>query len=213
MHNMFVVNLTTNPNTIMKLARMLTLSIFLIGSVAPADVVSPVIDYQKLHKLQVDDIFYRIDLDINGDGKNAVLLTSEDDLEEVKLTKVDKTEEVPSWYFYIAKRDGSGYVLSSGVDSGGAIGAGLPKINPKQLYVGMIKQLGKRGIVTIQVDHLRKGGGNWAYIFAYTIEGDHLKETQLAKYELEKGNPIYEQYLTESKRTKVKLQVVKMKTS
>ncbi|HEV7403061.1 MAG TPA: hypothetical protein VGO11_09055 [Chthoniobacteraceae bacterium] len=187
----------------MKSAYTFSFLLSLIGISGHADVINPLSDFKAKMDIAGSDFVYRWEVDIDGDGKKEVMLSSQLDYEQEL-----KDGQLPGWLVYIAKSHGSGYVFAKELDEGGVIGYAIPQIDPEMLYVGMIEQIGKRGIVTMQVDHPRKAP-EVAYIYAYTINGDHLKKTLLAKFEPKKGNPIYDQYLSESKRTKVKLQQVK----
>jgi hypothetical protein len=77
--------------------------------------------------------------------------------------------------------------------------------------MGYITQLKRWGLVTIQADDATDKAPAETYIYAYTLEGDHLKIRLLVKYNPDKGgNAIYDQYLKEGKRTKVQLKEVKL---
>ncbi len=52
----------------------------------------------------------------------------------------------------------------------------------------------------VELDALRTEQG-----ITYTIEGDHFKRQKLATFNVGEFNEIYEQYLSESKRTKIKI--------
>lgn len=84
--------------------------------------------------------------------------------------------------------------------------------NPAHLttlcFVGQITELGKRGIVSMVRKTHRPLDGETITIYAYTIEGDHLKKHQLAQYEEGENNAVFDKYLAEDKRTHVQLQEI-----
>jgi hypothetical protein len=191
-------------NYYMKKQNLIFLFVFTLVICAHADIADPIADYKNRHGLVGADIIYKWSIDIDGDGKNEVFLTLKEEwLDEVKLG------EMPSWVVYLAKSDGSGYILSSGEDDDGHLSLGpVSALSTKKLYVGQITQIGKRGIVTMQT-YTPKGQSTIAKIFAYTVEGDHLKRKLLATYDPDaEQNDIYNQYLSDAKRTKVQLQEV-----
>jgi len=168
-----------------------------------AEASDPVADYKNKQGLTATDIIYRWTADIDGDGKNEVFLTLKEEYQDEK-----NAGQMPSWFVYLAKHDGSGYSLSTGEEYNGVTSLNpVSAIDPDKVYIGQITQLGKRGLVTIQVD-LPQKSAPVAYIYAYTIVSDHLKKTLLVKYNFDDENAIYDQYLKDGKRTPVTLQEV-----
>ncbi|HEX4084054.1 MAG TPA: hypothetical protein VHY22_04025, partial [Chthoniobacteraceae bacterium] len=104
--------------------------------------------------------------------------------------------------------DQGGYALCA-AKSDDEPGNYYPQIDVDDFFIGYISELGKRGLVTMQTDPAWHDRPSVARIYAYTLEGDHLKRTKLAEYNPEKkDNPIYNKYLSESRRAKVQLQQV-----
>ena len=147
-----------------------------------------------LLEANTDETMYKWNADVNGDGKVIVFLTLKD------FYQKDRHDgQIPQWTVYIPKADGSGYLSAPNNE---------PQIDQEKMFVGQITQLNQRGIVTIQIDRPRRDPAV-AYIYAYTIEGDHLKQTKLAEYDPDAGdNIICNQYLTDTKRTRVVLQEI-----
>jgi hypothetical protein len=168
---------------------------------ARADVIDPVSDYKNTKSLTAADVLYKWGADVNGDGRLEVLLNLKEAFLEDK-----KDRQVPSWRVYIATANGT-FSLVTGVDEGDGVIPSLPQIDPERVFVGQVAQLNKRGIVTLQSDVARTGVGV-SCIYAYTIEGDHLKKTLLVQYNSEETNVIYDQYLKDNLRTQVQLQEV-----
>lgn len=147
-----------------------------------------------LVEADTDDTLYTWTADIVDHSKPIVFVTLK------AAYKFERHEgQVPAWAAYVPRPGLPGYSAPD-LDE--------PQIDPKMAYVGQITQLGRPGIVTIQIDRPRREAAV-AYIYAYTIEGNGMKRTKLAQYDPDKEkNSIYQQYLTEEKRTKIKLQEI-----
>lgn len=176
------------------------------------DTANPVQSYATFHNLAGGRIIYKWQIDINNDGRNDILLdtklTPTEIAEENSETKNQYDPNVHGFAVYIAKADGNGYAVSTGISEGGELGLGVvPEINTARCFVGQITQLNMPGIVTVQTESPRAGSAK-AKIYAYTIEGDHLKRTLLAEYNPEQTNAIYDQHLSDGHRTQVQLQEV-----
>ena len=180
--------------------------ILINGSSTICNAIDPVADYRRFipSDIKGDYVLYEWKGNIAGDGKLAVFLTSKESVLEARHDGV-----VPSWSVYLPKLNGGGHMPLAGVDEGtGVSPVNSVEIDSDVMYIGPIEQLGKNGIVTIQTDHPRQTHAV-AYIYAYTLEGDHLKKSKLAEYNPDQGvNPIYEKYLSEANRTKIHLQEV-----
>lgn len=176
----------------------------LVYSGAFADTADPVFDYKNTKGLTTSDILYRWAADVDGDGKTDIFLCLKESYEEDARDK-----QAPSWRIYFSVAGGNTYFKPAGIDDGDPKGLGysFPKIDPNSVFVGQITQLNKRGIVTIQTDTSR-GGPAVARIYAYTRDGNNLKETTLVEYDPSQSNAIYEQYLSNNRRTQVQLQEV-----
>jgi hypothetical protein len=176
------------------------------------ETTNPVQSYSDFHAL-TGRVIYKWSVDLNNDSKQEVLLdtkqTAEEIAQETQDTKEPYNSNIHSFEVYIAKADGSGYVESTGINDGTALGVGaVPEVDITQCYVGQIDELHAYGLVTIHTGYPRKAPAV-ACIYAYTIESDHLKRRLLAQYDSTKSsNAIYDKYLKEGKRTHVTLQEV-----
>jgi hypothetical protein len=172
----------------------------------PSYGVDPITEFRAFMHEGATKTLYYWKLNVNGNGKPVVFLTTQEDY------KTDRHDgAVPSWRVYLPTADGRGYVPGRGIDFGDYVSEFNDiGVDPEKVYAGRITQLGKRGIVTIQVDEGRKRDPSVAYIHAYTIEGDHFKHVILATYNPDsvKDNPIHKQYLSSKRRMKVQLREI-----
>ena len=186
----------------MKKTFFLIISILIIGFPALCKAVDPVADFKKYkpYDFKGDFIISKWTADLTGDGKKVVFLDDKNDVNHLHDDDgMPRGYAMTSWIAYIPNENGTDYLTPSneGVE-----------MNLDKVYVGQITQLGKKGIVTVQED-ASKNGDPVSNIYAYTLEGNQLKKTLLAQYNPDKGsNPIYQQYLSPSKRTQVQLQTV-----
>lgn len=190
--------------------KKLIVVILMVSSLrAQSDTVDPVADLNQVAHLPSGAIVYRWETDVNKDGRMEVSLDLKTNYN--RQAKHGNPRIIPAWYVYLQNESKTGYALSRGTEDtevGLGVGDELPLIDPEEMYIGPISQLRQRGIVTIQRD-FPINMPPVAYIRAYTIEGDHLKLFLLSKYDFTKGpNSIYDQYLSNSKRTKVLLQEI-----
>lgn len=162
-----------------------------------AQITDPVVSFRDEISSPEPVVLLKLEFDLNGDGKNDVLLTRKDTFETET-----KAGEIPGWSFYITGPNG--FSEPKGVRDQGedVLGVGdVPMINIHSCHVGPIEELGnKQGIVTKQIDNPRVGDPV-ATIYAYTVEGDHLLRTELAEYNPLQPNPLFDKYLKDGKRT------------
>jgi hypothetical protein len=187
--------------------RLIIAILALSGWVAQADVSDPIKGFKATNFFTPGEILYRWDADVNGDGKKLVFL---------KLKSTDDLNRTngyhPSWVVYIPAAGGKGYVLSRGteyaeLEKSYPGGGGGPGMDLDRLYVGPISQLGRSGLVTLECDNpyiMQKS----YHVNAYVLEKDHLKRIQLSPYADGTNNSIFEQYLSDTHRTKIDLQKV-----
>lgn len=168
-----------------------------------ASIADPVTDFKTGLAIPDGDKILKWVCDVNGDGKSEVLLSLKSDFD-----KDMKRHEPPGWSFYIADSTGGSYSRSTGTEYQPATLSinDMPLIDPEVCFIGLITELGKRGIVTMRIDNPREGE-SIGKIYAYTIEGDHLKRTELAQYVIVQGpHALFTKYLADDKRTHVQFQ-------
>jgi hypothetical protein len=88
-------------------------------------------------------------------------------------------------------------------------------IDVTKCYVGYVREVMKYGLITVEQGvgmdpnyPEAKHGVIQDHTYCYTVEGNHLKQTLLCK-DLDEKSPIYQKYLSPSKRTKVELQPIR----
>lgn len=163
-----------------------------------AQVASPVQDSTAGLQVEPGDKIVKWESDVDGDGKTEVFLSLKSDMAD------PEADQPSSWDAYIGQNEG--YSKPNGIDRGdGEIGQILPDIDIDRCYVGVIDELGKRGVVSREFKSPHPLDGGTVTVYAYTIEGDHLKKHQLAQFEECDANPVYAKYLADSKKTTVTL--------
>lgn len=136
--------------------------------------------------------------DLNGDGKNEVFI-----LKKEAYDQDIAANQIPGWFVFVAASTPNNFSRPVGTRDAGdtVIGVGvLPAIDLNRCYIGMITEIGVRGVVTMKIDNPR-AGDPIARIYAYTIEGDHLKGKKLAEYNAKQSNALFDKYLKDGKRT------------
>lgn len=178
---------------------------------------SEVIQDPILNAAEVGRTYYKWVLDINHDGINEILVSLKETPEELE----EKKSESPSLFkvdchgfgVYIGLATG-GYVnsrkvIESGQDVAGGIGVDL-----SQCYVGYVAEVGQYGMVSVETREITAASGKGLpvlkdQIYCYTVEGDHIRRTDLTSLlEDAKKSPIYNEYLSDAKRTRVTLQEI-----
>lgn len=187
----------------MKTKHIILFAVLALPVLLFASITSPIDDFKTGLTIPAGDKILQWQADISGDGKNEIFLSLKSDFNGAAADN-----DPPGWVTYIAELTGSGYLRSQGIElEPDTIDSILPDIDPDTCYVGQITQLNKRGIVTMRIKNPRSGE-SVATIYAYTIEGDHLKYTQLAQYEIGQSNAVFDQYLKDNVRTQVQLQEI-----
>ena len=173
----------------------LTLLMFALTHCVNAQITNPVTHFESLGP-GIQPVM-KWEADINGDGKSEVFLSLKDEYDQDVAS-----DRSPGWFVYIADAAGTSYNQSTGIKDQGedSIGAAVPMIDLNACFVGQVSELGQRAIVTMQIDNPRVGE-SIARIYAYTIEGDHLKRTKLAEYNPTQTNALFDKYLKDGKRT------------
>lgn len=163
-----------------------------------AQIVDPVAFYRTTTQYPAPSVLLKWQADINGDGKNETFLTRKEYYDEDVAAA-----QLPSWEVFLVGVAANTFSESTGVQNQGedSFGPGaVPQIDVKACFVGQVSELGQHAIVTQQVDSPR-AGDPVARIYAYTIEGDHLKRTKLAEYNPTQANALFDKYLKDGKRT------------
>ena len=175
-----------------------------VGMFALASTNDTVADFKDGLSIQPGDKILKWECDINGDGKNEVLLCLKSDFD-----KAVQDHEPQPWVVYVANSTASSYSEAAGVEAEPQTVADiLPDIDTNLCFIGQITELGKVGILTIRIDNPRSGPAT-AKIYAYTIEGDHLKYTKIGQYDPGRTPPpLFTKYLADDKRTQVQLQEI-----
>lgn len=176
-------------------------AVIVMPTLALAQVADPVAHFKAGLTVASEDRILKWECDINGDAKNEVLLTLKSDFDNDMAN-----HEPPSWELYIANSDDT-YHPSEGVElAPNSISDVLPNIDPTAFFVGQIDELGKRGIVTMRINNPRESE-SVGKIYAYTIDGDHLKRTELAQYLIVEGpHLLFTMYLADDKRVHVQFE-------
>jgi hypothetical protein len=164
-----------------------------------------------------DSIYLEWRVDIKNDGTTDVLLTAKLSSSEVKeLQKQEGKAFIASQHGFVAYLGikSGGYVHNNEVEEAEGSAPGGLLIDIAHCYVGYVDELKQFGIVTMDTTEVypeRGRGPSMAkeQIYCYTVKGDHIKRTDLTPVLDEiAGNPIYEKYLTEPRRTHVDLKEV-----
>jgi hypothetical protein len=164
-----------------------------IGSIS-----DPVLDFKVGLTIANGDKLLKWQLDVNGDSYKEVFLCLKSDFDK----EVEEKQPQP-WDVYKGQNLAGGLFLKSiGVEEiPNTISGILPDIDVTRCFVGEITELGKNGILTIRHINPREGQ-TINIIYAYTFESDHLKQTELIRYE-DSSTPhiLFTKYLADDKRT------------
>ena len=184
-----------------------------VASSVAEDTVDPIHSYSSFHNLTAGRVVYKWSVDLNNDGIQECLLDTKLTAEEISQENQDSkgayNANVHSFEVYIAKADRSGYTISTGIKDGADMHLGeVLQVDILQCYVGQIKEMNTYGLVTVQTDYPSNGAAV-SCIYAYTIEGDHLKRVLMSRYNSTQGiDNIYTEYLAVGKRTQIALQEI-----
>jgi hypothetical protein len=174
---------------------------FELIAVSTASVPDAVLNFKTEHTIVAGEKILKIEIDANGDGKNEVLLSLKSDFEENK-----ENHEPAGWSFYIRENTPAvAFAKSTGTETApNELSVDdIPQIDHERCFVGEITELGKRGIVTIRYNNPREGP-SIGIIYAYTIEGNHLKKTELARFPVsDTPHALFTKYLADDKRTAI----------
>jgi hypothetical protein len=185
----------------MKAVSSALIALFFIITNAISAVPDPVANFKTEHTIATGDKILKFDTDVKGDGKYEILLCLKAEFEK------DKEDHEPvAWTFCVAGNTTRvTYSKSVGTESkqGELSVDDLPQIDLETCFVGQIADLGKRGIVTIRYNNPREGP-SIGIIHAFTVEGDRLKRTELARCtDSPAPHSLFAKYLADDKRTVV----------
>jgi hypothetical protein len=161
--------------------------------------IDAITDFKNGLLIPAGDKILKWEIDMDGDSKNELFLTLKSDSQEAK-----ERNDVESWVLYQPIAANGTYQECKGVSGTlGSVSSILPQIDHERCFIGVIDELEKKGIVTIRYNNPREGP-SIAIIYAYTIEGDHLKKTELVRYpDSTTPNALFNKYLADNKRTVV----------
>ena len=155
--------------------------------------------------LEAGRVYMKWVIDLNHDGISDVLLSEKLTPDE---SKDDPFPDLQGFGVYLGQK-GGGYINTQFVDAPGGRDEGGIAVDTSQCYLGYIGEIKSWGIVTALSKWQRSKGIYDTQVVAYSVEGDHIKETYLGDVmDLAKPNSLYRKYLSESRRTKVQLQEV-----
>ena len=174
----------------------------------------PIQDFEKTgYIIPSGRIIYIWKSDINHDGEEETLIDLKPTAQELSQEERDsdwnsQTNSERNFTVYIPNK--SGYIQSTGTDFGTYAGRGTGlAVDITRCFVGKITQLNRWGVVSIDIEPAGRRTPASATIYAYTLEGDHLKVTNLAEYDSDHAtSPLYDQYLSDAHRTRIHLEEV-----
>lgn len=167
-----------------------------ISQTLGADTSNPVADFRVRAELPPPGKLLKWQSDINGDGKAEVFLSRKDDVDDAAANQIS-----PGWDVYAARPNGGSYWPINGINQDDdSISLVALQVDLETCFVGNVSEVGQYALVTLQVSNPR-AGDPIARIYAYTIEGDHLKRTKLAEYNPTQTNALFDKYLKDDKRT------------
>ena len=178
-------------------------------------IVDPIRVYAVFHNLAPGRSVYKWEIDLNHDGQKEVLvatkLTPEELEEDERQSNWNpQTPNERDFTVYIHNPKGPGYFECKRADNETPVTA-IMGVDIMHCFVGKITQIGKWGLVAVDIEPAGRRNLASATVYAYTVEGDHIRVTDLEKYDPDKEkSKIYEQYLSDSKRTKVELEELKL---
>ncbi len=183
--------------------KLIIFIVYTASFLTTSSAIDPVADFKTNFTIEPGDKILKWQIDINGDGYNEIFLTLKSNHDKDK-----EDNDIPAWDVYLSDENGSNVIRSKGIQDPGdepdSIGlGGLPCIDIESCFIGQITEISKRGIVTMRIKNPREGE-SIGEIYAYTIEGDHLKQTELAQYVIAEGHhPLFYKYLSDDKKTTI----------
>lgn len=159
--------------------------------------VDPVIDFKIGLAIPTGDKILKWEVDLDGDSKNEIFLSLKSDYQEAK-----DNHDAAGWVLFQPVGVDAAYQECKGVsEAPDVISSVLPQIDHELCFIGQITEIGQRGVVTIQYSNPREGP-SIGIIYAYTVEGDHLKKKELARFPVSPTpHALFSKYLADDKRT------------
>lgn len=154
--------------------------------------------------------------DINGDQKPEVFIQGEDEYYgdpglggEMQDSGAIDSDGSTSWVPYIAKSDGT-YIQNEEIEEEAEmVRVVRPNINIQWCFIGMIDEVGTRGVVTQQTSTQTYEPDSTISLTAITVAGNHIKKTELITYPFNPHEthpmPLVHKYLDDDKFTPVRL--------
>jgi len=187
----------------MKLTLIVATTLIFACSLGCAQITDPLADFKRLLDISPGDKILKWECRLGGEGVTDMLFSLKSDFE-----KANQNDQPPSWVFYIAESSIGNYIRSTGTEekADSLSVDDLPQINPEICYIGWISELGKRGVVTMRTN-VPRSGETILIVYAYTVEGNHLKRSELGRYNpREASSALFDKYLADDKRTRVHIQ-------
>ena len=183
--------------------------LFLLLISLSSSISAPLVNDPLRNGQEPGAIYLKWVMDFNQDGISDVLL-GEKVADEVPIND-DPFPDLHGFGVYLGQK-GGGYINTQYVDAPGGREEGGVSVDVSQCYVGYISEAKKYGIVTALSKWQRNKGIYDTQVVAYTVEGDHIKETFLGGVmdDPDHPNSYYNEYLSPAKRTKVQLQEVQI---
>ena len=175
------------------------LSILSIPIIALAAILDPISDFKQGLVIAKGDKLLKWESELNGDGRNEIFVCLKSDHEKDK-----QNQDPPAWALYISQSmSATGFMKSTGIEhkTGVLSVDDMPLIDLTVCFVGQISELGRRGVITMRINSPREGEST-GIIYAYVVDGNKLRKSELARYEIAKGpHALFTKYLAEGKRT------------
>lgn len=161
--------------------------------------------------------YYKWIIDINHDGVSDVLVSEKERSDEIDADKEGDPNFNPNdlgFHVYLGLATG-GYITGKPVKGDESGGTGI-SVDMSHCYIGYVPEVKSYGIVTVETltvddpnEPQARHGVFKRQVVCYTVDGDHLKRTNLTPlWDAGEKNPVYNKYLSDSKRSKVQLQQV-----
>ncbi len=181
----------------------------------------PIADIMKLGQYTRGRSYNKLEIDIRHHGNKDILLGLQETVAEIEVEKEvagnfspDFNPDFHGFAVYLRRKRGGYFRVKYDIEPEGKTIGGVG-IDISQCYVGYVKQVKQYGIVTVDVGvydydpQLARHGVIEKQVYCYTVDGNYIKKTNLGPRTFpEEKNVLYDEYLSEFKRTKIQLQEV-----